>query len=133
MPNTTSPEGSSGTIIELGLSTNPFSPAFTATSESLADAHTPTTLEDVAEDTSTATLPIPEPTPQVIPVTKEHNDDVDTSRPQLANATLLMLARNSEVDTAANSVRELEDKFNKQFGYPWVFLNEVEFSDEFKQ
>ncbi|KAH9847748.1 glycosyltransferase family 15 protein [Lenzites betulinus] len=49
-----------------------------------------------------------------------------------ANATILMLARNSDVNDAVRSVRRLEDRFNKKFGYPWVFLNEEPFSDEFK-
>ncbi|KAI8977740.1 glycosyltransferase family 15 protein [Trametes punicea] len=49
-----------------------------------------------------------------------------------ANATILMLARNSDVNDAVKSVRRLEDRFNRKFGYPWVFLNEEPFSDEFK-
>lgn len=53
--------------------------------------------------------------------------------PHLANATLLMLARNSDVDSAVNSVREVEDRFNRKYGYPWVFLNEEPFSDDFKR
>ena len=48
-----------------------------------------------------------------------------------ANATLFMLARNSDVDGAVRSVRELEDRFNKHHGYPWTFLNEEPFSEEF--
>ena len=59
-----------------------------------------------------------------------------TSGPPLtlarANATLLMLARNSDADGAVRSVRELEDRFNHKFNYPWVFLNEEPFSDDFK-
>ena len=51
----------------------------------------------------------------------------------LANATLFMLARNSDVDSAVNSVREVEDRFNRKYGYPWVFLNEEPFSDDFKR
>ena len=43
-----------------------------------------------------------------------------------------MLARNADVDNAVRSVRRLEDRFNKKFGYPWVFLNEEPFSEEFK-
>lgn len=50
-----------------------------------------------------------------------------------ANATLLMLARNNELEKAMQSVRELEEKFNRQFGYPWVFLNNMPFSQEFKE
>ncbi|KZT22765.1 glycosyltransferase family 15 protein [Neolentinus lepideus HHB14362 ss-1] len=50
-----------------------------------------------------------------------------------ANATMLMLARNSDIDGAVRSVREVEDRFNRKFGYPWVFLNEEDFSEEFKK
>ena len=50
----------------------------------------------------------------------------------LANATLLMLVRNSEIETAAQSVQELENRFNKNFGYPWIFLNDEPFTEEFK-
>jgi len=50
-----------------------------------------------------------------------------------ANASLIMLARNSDVDGAVHSVRELEDRFNHRYHYPWVFLNEQPFSDEFKR
>ncbi|OSC99616.1 glycosyltransferase family 15 protein [Trametes coccinea BRFM310] len=50
-----------------------------------------------------------------------------------ANAVLLMLARNSELNDAITSVKELEQRFNRRFNYPWVFLNEVPFTDEFKE
>jgi alpha 1,2-mannosyltransferase len=45
----------------------------------------------------------------------------------------MMLARNSDLDGALSSIRELERQFNRNFGYPWVFLNEVEFTSEFKE
>jgi hypothetical protein len=44
-----------------------------------------------------------------------------------------MLARNSDLIGAAQSVRRLEDRFNKNYRYPWVFLNDEPFSDEFKR
>lgn len=44
-----------------------------------------------------------------------------------------MLARNSDVDNAVKSVREVEDRFNRKYGYPWVFLNEEPFSGDFKR
>ncbi|OJT05724.1 Glycolipid 2-alpha-mannosyltransferase 2 [Trametes pubescens] len=50
-----------------------------------------------------------------------------------ANAVLLMLVRNSEQETAMNSIKELENRFNKRYGYPWVLLNEVPFTQEFKE
>ena len=51
------------------------------------------------------------------------------------NATFFMLATNSESDikSAVQSVRELEDRFNRRYHYPWVFLNDEPFSDEFKR
>ncbi|THH05742.1 hypothetical protein EW146_g9819 [Bondarzewia mesenterica] len=49
------------------------------------------------------------------------------------NATLLMLARNTDLEGAVQSVREMEDKFNKKFRYPWVFLNEEPFAEAFKR
>jgi hypothetical protein len=48
------------------------------------------------------------------------------------NATFVMLASNSDVDGAAQSVQEMEDRFNKKYNYPWVFLNDEEYSEEFK-
>lgn len=43
-----------------------------------------------------------------------------------------MLARNSEVDGAVASVRSVQEQFNDNFGYPWVFLNDAEWSQNFK-
>ena len=44
-----------------------------------------------------------------------------------------MLARNSDADGAVHAVRSVEDRFNRNYSYPWVFLNEEPFSDEFKR
>jgi mannosyltransferase len=44
-----------------------------------------------------------------------------------------MLARNSEVKGAVSSVRSVQEQFNDNFGYPWVFLNDEEWSKDFKQ
>jgi hypothetical protein len=49
-----------------------------------------------------------------------------------ANATMVMLARNSDMENAVQSVRRIQDRFNHKFNYPWVFLNEEPFTDEFK-
>jgi alpha 1,2-mannosyltransferase len=61
-----------------------------------------------------------------------HGDDVPAPT-QRANATLLMLARNSDVNSAVITVKDLEDRFNGKYKYPWVFLNEQPFSDDFKR
>ncbi|KAI0338771.1 glycosyltransferase family 15 protein [Trametopsis cervina] len=57
---------------------------------------------------------------------------VNNNATRRANATLLMLARNSDADSALRSVRELEDRFNHQYNYPWTFLNDEPFTEEFK-
>ena len=52
---------------------------------------------------------------------------------QRANATFLMLARNDDVDRAVFTIKGVEDRFNRKYGYPYVFLNEQPFSDDFKR
>ncbi|RKP30397.1 glycosyl transferase [Metschnikowia bicuspidata] len=47
------------------------------------------------------------------------------------NATMVMLARNSDLKGALQSMRSLEDRFNRHYRYPWVFLNDVPFDEEF--
>ncbi|THU93808.1 glycosyltransferase family 15 protein [Dendrothele bispora CBS 962.96] len=44
-----------------------------------------------------------------------------------------MLARNNDVEGAIRSIRSLEDRFNAKHQYPYVLLNEVPFSDDFKR
>jgi alpha 1,2-mannosyltransferase len=46
---------------------------------------------------------------------------------------MVMLARNSDVQGAVNSIQHLEDRFNRKRRYPWVFLNDEPFDDEFKR
>jgi len=49
-----------------------------------------------------------------------------------ANASIVMLARNGDLNGIITSVKQVEDRFNKKFQYPYVFLNEEPFTDEFK-
>ena len=50
-----------------------------------------------------------------------------------ANATFVILARNSDLKSIIDSIKQNEDRFNRKFGYPYVFLNEEPFSEEFKR
>lgn len=52
---------------------------------------------------------------------------------QKIKATFVTLARNSDLYQLVDSIRQIEDRFNHKFHYDWVFLNEEEFSDEFKE
>lgn len=50
-----------------------------------------------------------------------------------ANAAFVILARNSDLKSIIESIKHVEDRFNRKFGYPYVFLNEEPFSEEFKR
>ncbi|KIY49629.1 glycosyltransferase family 15 protein [Fistulina hepatica ATCC 64428] len=50
-----------------------------------------------------------------------------------ANATFVILARNSDLDGIIQSIRDVEYHFNQYYHYPYVFLNDVPFSDTFKR
>ncbi|KAK4617822.1 Alpha-1,2 mannosyltransferase KTR1 [Fulvia fulva] len=49
------------------------------------------------------------------------------------NATFVTLARNSDVWEISRSIRQVEDRFNHNYNYDWVFLNDAEFDDQFKK
>jgi hypothetical protein len=72
----------------------------------------------------------------------------DDRCPRKANAVMFMLsergflrymiglrifiARNVDLPYVISSMKQLEDRFNGKFGYPYVFLNDEPFSDEFR-
>lgn len=47
-------------------------------------------------------------------------------------ATFVSLARNSELYDLIQAIRRVEDRFNRKFNYDWVFLNDEDFTQEFK-
>jgi mannosyltransferase len=49
------------------------------------------------------------------------------------NAALVMLARNSDIVGAVSSVRSVQTQFNHHFQYPWIFLNDESWSNDFIQ
>ncbi|CAB4255060.1 similar to Saccharomyces cerevisiae YDR483W KRE2 Alpha1,2- mannosyltransferase of the Golgi involved in protein mannosylation [Maudiozyma barnettii] len=48
-------------------------------------------------------------------------------------ACFVTLVRNSELDGIVKSIRKVQERFNKQFMYDWVFLNDEEFTENFKE
>ncbi|KAK9462370.1 nucleotide-diphospho-sugar transferase [Lipomyces oligophaga] len=56
----------------------------------------------------------------------------DTSQPR-ANAVLVILARNKELDGILDSMHSLERHFNRWYHYPYVFLNDGEFNSTFRE
>ncbi|KAI0322244.1 glycosyltransferase family 15 protein [Amylostereum chailletii] len=61
-----------------------------------------------------------------------HNGHLSPWGTPLANATLLMLCRNSDMDGVLSSMSQLEMRFNHRFGYPWIILNDQPFTQDFK-
>jgi alpha 1,2-mannosyltransferase len=74
-----------------------------------------------------------------------HNDTLPKSEPnakqmtftldrgnERMNATFVSLARNSELPELLRSIQDVEDRFNQNWHYDWVFLNDEDFTEEFK-
>ena len=76
--------------------------------------------------------PLPPPSVSTAtPTADSPNDEFLYDHTYRANATLLILARNSDLEGTIRSMREIEDRFNRKYNYPWVLLNEVPFTSEF--
>ncbi|RUS16107.1 glycolipid 2-alpha-mannosyltransferase [Endogone sp. FLAS-F59071] len=81
------------------------------------------------------------------PILKQGNSDTydepDLNRPRVVHnslpkgnpvkATFVVLVRNGDVHNIRLSIRQLEDRFNRKYNYPYVFLNDEEFTEEFKE
>jgi mannosyltransferase len=62
----------------------------------------------------------------------EHSLEHDTTVAR-QNATILMLARNSDLKEATEALTSFESRFNHRYHYPVVFLNNEPWTDEFLQ
>ncbi|KAK4946701.1 O-glycoside alpha-1,2-mannosyltransferase 4 [Elasticomyces elasticus] len=59
------------------------------------------------------------------------NPDEAAKQPR-ANAAFVVLARNKELEGVIQSIKSIERHFNRWFHYPYVFLNDGEFEQSFK-
>ncbi|CAO3607271.1 unnamed protein product [Cunninghamella echinulata] len=75
-------------------------------------------------------VPIPSPTNTPL-TTADTTTKVIEKQP--VKAAFVILARNSNLDGVRQSVRQMEDWFNRKFNYPYVFLNDEDFDEEFKE
>ncbi|KAI9146180.1 alpha-1,2-mannosyltransferase [Paraphysoderma sedebokerense] len=48
-------------------------------------------------------------------------------------AAIVILVRNQELEALIPTLKQFESKFNSRYAYPYVFLNDVEFTEEFKR
>lgn len=74
-------------------------------------------------------------TPDVPKILPEANPEVSPVGPsdQRVNATFVTLVRNKDLYDIAKSIRQVEDRFNKDHHYDWVFLNDKQFTSEFEK
>jgi hypothetical protein len=80
----------------------------------------------------------PEPVVEGFYVGQEYLPHLDTNRIRImppasepherANATFLVLCRNSDLDEIRVSIRRLEDRFNHRYNYPYTFINDKPFT-----
>ncbi|KAJ2613811.1 hypothetical protein H4S08_002021 [Coemansia sp. RSA 1365] len=59
-------------------------------------------------------------------------DAYEPGGPKPVRAAFVILVRNSELYGMKRAMRQIEDRFNSRFNYPYVFLNDVPFTEEFK-
>jgi mannosyltransferase len=59
------------------------------------------------------------------------NPEIQATKPR-ANAAFVVLARNKELAGVIQSVKSIERHFNRWFHYPYVFLNDGDFEQSFK-
>ncbi|KAK3658751.1 putative mannosyltransferase ktr4 [Elasticomyces elasticus] len=62
-----------------------------------------------------------------------HNYAPDNPDSDRINATLLSLVRNKELLPLVQSMQDLERTWNHKFNYPWTFINDEPFTEEFKR
>ncbi|CAI6275689.1 unnamed protein product [Periconia digitata] len=110
---------------------------FISSSSSVPTAHWPTSkpkTEDVkASQPSAAAQDALKPaTPPTTPNPHSSLSPATASGDRM-NATFVTLARNEDLWEIIKSIRSVEDRFNRNYNYDWVFLNDKEFSDEFKR
>lgn len=101
----------------------------------------PMTVDGIAEKPSAAPAPVSASTAEAsaISAPKMANDApastdhiVEDKSSERANATFVTLARNSDLWEIVKSIRQVEDRFNRNYHYDWVFLNDKPFDSTFK-
>ncbi|GME73680.1 unnamed protein product [Ambrosiozyma monospora] len=92
--------------------------------------------KDTTAKKNVASLPKTNPNPNPKPKSNGNGKTSAKEEPSFGGkekATFVALARNSDLWEFADSIRQLEDRFNHRYHYDWVFLNDEEFSEEFKK
>ncbi|KAL8938533.1 MAG: hypothetical protein Q9211_003166 [Gyalolechia sp. 1 TL-2023] len=111
----------------------------TAPQSSGGDVHAPPPMAVKSSAEEPNATPAPSESAPAVEKPKQTNDarlspprsTADTSS-EKANATFVTLARNSDLWEIVKSIRQVEDRFNRNYHYDWVFLNDKPFDANFK-
>ncbi|KAL8949646.1 MAG: hypothetical protein Q9222_004271 [Ikaeria aurantiellina] len=100
-------------------------------------APSPMTVEKVAEKPTDASSPAASAPALTSPKQSEDSttsltDTAANTSGERMNATFVTLARNSDLWEIVKSIRQVEDRFNRNYHYDWVFLNDKPFDATFK-
>ncbi|KAJ2451518.1 hypothetical protein EV183_003552 [Coemansia sp. RSA 2336] len=66
-------------------------------------------------------------------VTETTQVTVDEPSSDRSSAAFVILTRNKDLKDLRETLAQLEDRFNRRYHYPYVFLNNEPFSDDFKE
>lgn len=106
----------------------------TKSTSSLTHHHQQAQLQPFATNTLTTDINsvIPPPLPTTTGATPyTAQNEAQNNRPR-ANAAFVVLLQNKDLHDMRKTMRNLESVFNRKHGYPYVFLNNVPFTEHFK-
>jgi mannosyltransferase len=63
----------------------------------------------------------------------ENDYSPDSPNTARTNAALVALVRNEELDDMVSTMKDLERTWNSKFNYPYIFMNDKPFTEEFKR
>ncbi|TPX26354.1 alpha 1,2-mannosyltransferase 2.4.1 [Coccidioides immitis] len=86
--------------------------------------------------TKMQTVSLSQPTEAALPptgnTTSGPKSDRESGKSDRVSATFVSLVRDSDLWEMVKSIRQVEDRFNRNYHYDWVFLNDGDFSENFK-
>lgn len=145
----------SSSSISTGNSSTPLDAPLDDTQEKTLSIAKPPAIESppgkpiVAASTPVPSAPLAVSTPDAAPALSQASAPVSAAAPisskpsssipppmptnSKVNATFVTLARNTDLWEIVKSIRHVEDRFNRNYHYDWVFLNDKPFDSEFKK
>ncbi|KAJ1847784.1 hypothetical protein LPJ70_001361, partial [Coemansia sp. RSA 2708] len=83
--------------------------------------------------TVTQNAEAPQTVTSIVKETVYIDNDLKDEVLEKASAAFVVLTRNQDLKALRESLAQLEAQFNRRYHYPYVFLNNEPFSDDFKE